>query len=99
MSAVIFLNLGIGGLFLVILFFGLARGQIYTRSSVEKLLEEKEKRLADKDMYIAKIEEINAKVDQRNDLLASKFDHVLEISRAQGMIEALPPNIGERVIQ
>lgn len=99
MGAVIYLNLGLGGLFLVILFLGLARGHIYTRASVEKLMEEKEKRLIDKDRYIIKIEEINDRVDQRNDLLASKIDHLLEISRAQGMIEALPPKIGERVVK
>lgn len=83
----------------MVLYLGLARGQIYTKQSVEKLLQEKENRLVDKDRYIAKIEEINDRMDQRNDLLASKIDHVLEISRAQGMIEALPPKVGERVVK
>jgi hypothetical protein len=98
-DAVLFVNLGIGGAFLTVLFLGLARGMIWTGKSVDKLLAEKELRLSEKDRYISKLEEINAKVDQRNDLLASKMDQVLEVSRAHGMIDALPPSIGERVVQ
>lgn len=91
-------NLGIGGMFLVVLFLGLARGFLYTKSSVDMLMREKEQRLKDKDTYIARLEKINQKVDERNDLLASKIDHVIEVARAQGMIEALPPSVGERVV-
>jgi hypothetical protein len=94
----LFVNLGIGGMFLVVLFLGLARGLLFTKPSVDIMMAEKEARLKDKDAYIAKIEEINKKVDERNDLLASKIDHVIEIARAQGMIEALPPSVGERVV-
>jgi len=97
-DAVLFFNLGIGGAFLVVLFLGLARGKIYTERSVDRILEEKEKRLVDKDAYILRLEELNAKIDARNDLLASRMDKVLEISRAQGMIKALPPAVGERVV-
>ena len=98
MELALLANLGIGGMFLVVLFLGLARGLLFTKSSVTMLMAEKEQRLKDKDTYIAKIEEINKRVDERNDLLASKIDHVIEIARAQGMLEALPPSIGERVV-
>lgn len=94
-----FFNLGLGGAFLVILFLGLARGIIYTRKSVELIMIEKEKRIEDKDRYIARLEQINNTVDARNDLLASRIDYLLEVSRAQGMIEALPPKLGERVVK
>lgn len=94
-----FVNLGLGGAFLVILFIGLAKGTIYTKKSVDVLLEEKEKRLADKDKYIDRLERINDTIDARNDLLASRIDHLLEVSRAQGMIDALPHRLGERVVQ
>lgn len=98
-DAVLFVNLGIGGLFLTVLFLGLARGLIWTDKSVNKILEQQELRLKEKDRYINKLEQINDKVDQRNDLFSSKIDQVLEISRAQGMIQALPPSLGERVVQ
>jgi hypothetical protein len=98
-DAVQFINLGIGGMFLVLLFIGFLRGQLYTRKSVEVMLVEKENRLKDKDVYIAKLEEINEKLDNRNDILAGKFDQILEVARAQGMIAALPDRIGERVVK
>jgi len=97
-DALYFVNFGFGGMFLVLLFIGFFRAQLYTRRSVEILLEEKEKRLKDKDAYIAKLEQINEKLDARSDLLDSKFDQILEVSRAHGMIDALPPRIGERVV-
>ena len=97
-DAIQFVNLGIGGMFLILLFVGFLRGQLYTRKSVEIMMVEKEKRLTDKDAYIEKLEEINEKLDARNDLLARKFDQILEVSRAQGMIAALPDKIGERVV-
>ena len=97
MEVALIANLGIGGMFLVVLFLGLAKGLLFTKPSVDIMMEEKEKRLKDKDAYIAKIEQINERLDQRNDLLANKMDHVIEVARAQGMIEALPPGIGERV--
>lgn len=98
-DAAFLFNLGIGSALLAILFLGLARGSLWTDKSVNKLLNEKELRLKEKDSYIAKLEEINSKLDQRNDLLASKMDQVLEVSRAHGMLEALPPRLGERVVQ
>ncbi len=97
-DTVLFVNLGIGGVFLTVLFLGLRSGAIWTGKSVDKLMAEKELRLKEKDTYIAKIEQINEKLDQRNDLLASKMDQVLEVSRAHGMLEALPPKLGERVV-
>lgn len=93
------INFGIGGMFLTVLFLGLARGRLLTSKSVEQVLDVQEKRLRDKDEYIAKLEEINAKVDERNDLLASKIDQMLEVSRAHGMLEALPEKLGERVVK
>lgn len=93
------INLGIGGMFLVLLFLGLRSGAIHTRASVDQIMKIQEKRHEDKDRYIAKLEEINDKQGQRNDALASKFDQLLEISRAHGMIDALPPSIGERIVK
>lgn len=99
LDVALFVNLGIGGAFLTVLFLGLARGLIWTNKSVERILEQQELRLKEKDSYINKLEEINRKVDERNDLLASRIDQVLEISRAHGMLDALPPKLGERVVQ
>lgn len=102
----LFVQLGGMGAFLAILFLGLARGKIYTKSAHDELMVEKEKRIAEKDKAIAKLEEvvdkqfeINKKVDERNDFLAGRVDQLLEISRAHGILQALPPNVGERVIQ
>lgn len=93
------INLGVGSMFLVLLFLGLRSGTIHTKASVDILLEEKEKRIQDKDRYIEKLEQINDKHNERNDQLAGKIDHMLEISRAHGMIDALPPAIGERIVK
>ena len=93
------INFGIGGMFLVVLFLGLARGRLLTSKSVEQILEVQEKRLRDKDEYITRLEEIYQKVDERNDLLTKKIDQMLEISRAHGMLEALPDKLGERVVK
>lgn len=97
-DALSLVNLGIGGMFLAILFLGLARGSIWTSKSVDKLLAQQELRIKEKDRYIEKLEQINDKVDQRNDLMASKIDNLLEIAKAQGMLDALPPKLGERVV-
>lgn len=90
---------GIAGTFLALLFLGLRSGVIYTRVAVDRLLDEKEKRLIDKNAYIDKLETLNEKLDQRNELLASKISSILEVSRAQGMIDALPPQVTERVLR
>jgi len=98
-NAYSWINLGIGGMFLVLLFLGLRSGAIHTKASVDLLLQEKERRLADKDDYINKLEKINEMQNVRNDNLAGKFDQLIEVSRAHGMLDALPPAIGERVVK
>lgn len=102
----LYLQLGIGGAFLVILFLGLARSALYTKAAHDEIVSQQEKRIAEKNEYIEKLEkhnqtlvEINKKVDDRNDLYAAKVDQVLEIARAQGILQALPPQVGERVVR
>jgi hypothetical protein len=92
-------NLGIGGMFLVLLFLGLRSGTIHTKASVDRLLDEKERRIEDQKHYMEKLELINEKHNERNDHLAGKIDQLLEVSRAHGMIDALPPYIGERIVK
>lgn len=93
------LQFGIAGGFLVLLFLGLRSGTIYTKSAVDKIVGLYQERLQDKNDYIEKLEAINKLQDERNDIFASKIDYLLEISRAQGMIEALPPQTVEKVLK
>jgi len=91
------MNLGIGGVFLYVLFRMLSVGKLLTKREFDSWTELNERRHQDKDRYIAKLEAINDKLDARNDLLAKQMEPLLEISKAHGMIEALPPSIGERI--
>lgn len=93
------LQFGEGGVFLALLFLGLRSGAIYTRSAVTLIIDGYEKRIADKDKYIEKLEQITAKQDERNDLLTSRIGHALELARSSGMIEALPPQTAERILK
>ncbi len=102
----LYLQLGLAGAFLAVLYLGLARGLLYTKSAHDQLMDIQEKRIAEKNVTITKLEEvndklfeINRKVDERNDWLAGRVDQLLEISRAQGILQALPPSVGERVVQ
>jgi len=92
------LQFGMAGAFLALLFLGLRSGAIYTKSAVDKIVALYERSLQDKDKYIDKLETINKLQDERNDLLASKIEQILEVSRAQGMIAALPPQTVEKVL-
>lgn len=98
-SLSLWLQLGIAGGFLVLLFLGLRSGVIYTKLAVDKIIEQYDKRLADKDKYIDKLEKLNEKLEEHNDLLTSKISQTLEVARSQGMISALPPQVTERVLQ
>ncbi|SRR5258706_15437630 len=98
-SYVPWFQFGIAGAFLVLLFLGLRSGAIFTKSAVDLITSQYDKRMEDKDRYIERLETINTLYDQRNDLLTSKIDQILEVSRAQGMIAALPPQTVERVLK
>lgn len=91
-------NLGTGGLFLVILYKGLSSGALRTSREFAEKERLQELRLQDKDTYIKRLEELNEKLDKRNDLLARQVGPLLEVSKAHGMLEALPPTISERVV-
>lgn len=92
------INLGIGGVFLWLLFNWLGRGTLRTQREFDESKILIEQLIKSKDERIRKLEEINEKLDTRNDILSKQVDKVVETSRANGMIEALPPTIGERVI-
>jgi hypothetical protein len=98
-SIQLWLQLGVGGGFLVLLFLGLRNSIIFTRGAVDRITDQYDKRLLDKDKYIDKLESLNDKLTEHNDLLTSKISQTLEVSRAQGMIAALPPEVTERVLQ
>lgn len=83
---------GIGLGFLIILFWGLQSGRIFTRKSVEMILKSQSE-------YIERLERTNARLEDRNDLLESKIDNVIDVARAQGVIAALPRVISERAIE
>lgn len=91
------LQLGLGGGMLVVLYVGLARGKIHTEASVEKTMEQVEKRMAEKDAYTKRLEELNDKLDERNEKLASEIGQVLEIAKANGLLQALPPPVRREI--
>jgi hypothetical protein len=96
---VVWVQLGLAGAMLSVLYLGLARGRIHTERSVQRMEKLMELRLADKDAIIKRQDELADKLDARNELLASHVGEILEIARAQGMVQALPPHVAKEIIR
>ncbi len=81
------LNLGIGGLVIITIIFGL----LVPKRSVDKLLRVMEMRLLEKDSIIEELRKTNAVVDQRNDMLADQVRLLTEVGKTtNAAISALP---------
>jgi len=81
------LNLGVGGLVIFAVVFGL----LVPKRSVDKLIIILESRLRDKDFVISELTKTNSALDQRNDMLADQVRLLTEVARTtNAAISALP---------
>lgn len=99
MGDLVWINFGLAGGMLVALFVALRSGALYTSRSVDRIVQSYEDRIKREQDYNHLVMELNEKLDERNDLLTSRIDQMLAVSRANGMIEALPPATAERVVK
>lgn len=99
MDLQLWLQLGLAGGMVVTLFVLLSRGKLHTDSAQRQLIEVYQARIADRDKEIDRLREENQRLDQRADILAKQIGQVLEVSRANGLLDALPPPVSERIVQ
>lgn len=98
MDIALFSNFGLAGIFLGLLFTGLATGRIYTRVSVDKICAMYDKIIENKEKQIEDLISANQDLHKRNELLAGRIGNVIEVSRTQGMMEVLPNKVAEKVV-
>lgn len=78
---------GLVGLLVV----SLIRGWLWTGSSVDKVIDQMEKRIKEKEETNAELRRANAALDARNDLLAEQLREMMEVGRTSAAaLNALP---------
>lgn len=77
-----------------LLALSLIRGWLWTSRSVDKVMDQVEKRLKDKDDTIAELRRANMALDARNDLIAEQLRELMELGRTSAAALSSLPRAG-----
>lgn len=84
-------QLGLAGGMLVMLGVALSKGWLWTGASVERVTEQLQLRLDDRDKVIEQLRATNEALDVRNDILAGQVQQLVEVGiTSNAALSALP---------